>query len=252
MAGVMSVESCGRLFANPDRGGSANYGIDSMGRVGLYVKEADRAWTSSDSDNDNQAVTIEVSNSETGGEWPVSEAAYNKLIELCVDICVRNGIDRLIFTGDRSGNLTMHKYFASTLCPGPFLEARFPDIAAQVNKKLEGINNAGGKEGNMDRSKAELYVRTTYAELLGRDADPEGLDTYVDQIIDRAEDDDLSDIDENIKASREYRRKFIIKAYKIFLGRMPESEAVINDRMEYARLRDIVEEILGSEEYANR
>ena len=75
----------------------ANYGIDSKGRVGLYVEEKNRAWTSSSPDNDNMAVTIEVANDEIGGDWHVSDKALEKLIDLCVDICKRNGIEKLNF-----------------------------------------------------------------------------------------------------------------------------------------------------------
>ena len=40
MAGNLSVETCGSVFANSSREASANYGIGSDGRVGLYVDEA--------------------------------------------------------------------------------------------------------------------------------------------------------------------------------------------------------------------
>jgi len=136
MAAVWSVEECGESFANPQRQASANYGIDGDGRVGLYVDENDRAWTSGDAQNDNETITIEIANSEIGGEWPVSDAAYAKLIDLCVDICQRNNIEKLNYTGDISGNLIIHKMFQSTICPGPFLEARMSDIANQVNARL--------------------------------------------------------------------------------------------------------------------
>ena len=124
----------GSVFQN--RQASANYGIGSDGRVGLYVEEHNRAWTSSNSDNDHQAVTIEVANDEVGGTWHVSDTALAKLIDLCVDICKRNNIKQLNFTGDKSGNLTMHKWFTATACPGPYLESKFPYIATEVNKKL--------------------------------------------------------------------------------------------------------------------
>lgn len=136
MAGKLSVESCGEIFAASSRQASSNYGIDSDGRVGLYVDEQNRSWCSSNRDVDQRAITIEVANCSTGGEWPVSQKAYDKLIDLCVDICKRNGIKKLNFTGDRAGNLVMHKYFANTQCPGPYLEKRFPDIAAEVNARL--------------------------------------------------------------------------------------------------------------------
>lgn len=140
MAGNMSVESCGDSFANPAREASSNYGIDSNGRVGLYVDERDRSWCSSSPENDHQAVTIEVANSSGAPDWKVSDAALKKLIELCADICKRNGIDRLNFTGDKSGNLTMHKWFTATACPGPYLESKFSYIASEVNKMLDAKN----------------------------------------------------------------------------------------------------------------
>lgn len=136
MAGDLSVETCGNLFANPSREASSNYGIGSDGRVGLYVDEGDRAWASASPSNDNRAVNIEVANCETGGDWPVSAAAYSKLIDLCVDICQRNGIKALNYTGDADGNLTEHRMFVATACPGPYLHERMGRIAAEVNSRL--------------------------------------------------------------------------------------------------------------------
>lgn len=136
MAGDLSVETCGNLFANPSREASANYGIGSDGRVGLYVNEGDRAWASASPSNDNRAVNIEVANCATGGDWPVSDAAYSKLIDLCVDICQRNGIKALNYTGDADGNLTEHRMFMATACPGPYLHERMGRIAAEVNIRL--------------------------------------------------------------------------------------------------------------------
>ena len=119
MAGNLSVETCGSIFANPSREASANYGIDSNARVGMYVEEHNRSWCSSSASNDHQSITIEVANDGGAPDWHVSDKALNKLIDLCVDICQRNGISKLNYTGDASGNLTMHKYFAATVCPRP-------------------------------------------------------------------------------------------------------------------------------------
>lgn len=136
MAGVLTVEQCGAIFANAGRQASSNYGIDSNGRVGLYVDERNRSWASSSYSNDNRAVTIEVSNSKVGGNWPVSDKALQKLIELCADICNRNGIKKLNYTGDTKGNLTLHQWFAATACPGPYLKSKMNYIASEVNKRI--------------------------------------------------------------------------------------------------------------------
>lgn len=124
MAGPLSIEDCGKIFqrVSPEpRNASSNYGVGSDGRVGMYVIEDCRAWTSSSSRNDNQAVTIEVANSAVGNPWPISDAAYQKLIILCADICWRRGIERLEYTGTPEGSLTIHSMFANTECPGPTL-----------------------------------------------------------------------------------------------------------------------------------
>ncbi len=138
MAGNLSVETCGNVFAPRSRQASSNYGIDSNGRVGMYVEEKDRSWCSSSSSNDHQAVTIEVADDVIGNVWHSSDKAMKKLIELCADICRRNGIRQLNYTGNTSGNLTMHKWFANTDCPGKYLEGKFPWIASEVNKLLNG------------------------------------------------------------------------------------------------------------------
>ena len=138
MAGNLSVETCGNVFAPSSRQASSNYGIGSDGRVGMYVEEKDRSWCSSSSANDNRAVTIEVADDVIGNGWHSSDAAMKKLVELCADICRRNGIARLNYTGNTSGNLTMHKWFANTDCPGAYLESKFPWIAQQVNNLLAG------------------------------------------------------------------------------------------------------------------
>ena len=148
MAGNLSIESCGAEFASPERKGSSNYGIGTDGRIGMYVEEKNRAWTSSSASNDNMAVTIEVANDVKGGNWHVSDKALASLINLCTDICKRNGIEKLNFTGDKNGNLTMHKYFAATECPGAYLESKFPYIADEVNKRLNAKNTKKLESGN--------------------------------------------------------------------------------------------------------
>ena len=152
MAGNLSVESCGNVFAPSSRQASSNYGIDSEGRVGMYVEEKDRSWCSSSGANDHRAVTIEVADNAGAPGWGCSEKAMQKLIELCTDICRRNGIARLNYTGDTNGNLTMHKWFAATDCPGAYLESKFPWIAEQVNKILSGGTADSVGSGNADNS----------------------------------------------------------------------------------------------------
>lgn len=150
MAGNISVETCGNVFQT--REASSNYGIDSDGRVGMYVEEKDRSWASSSPSNDNRAVTIEVADNVYGGNWGCSNKAMTKLILLCADICKRNGIKQLNYTGDTSGNLTLHKWFISTDCPGAYLESQMPKIASEVNKVIQnGSSGYAWSDTNTDK-----------------------------------------------------------------------------------------------------
>ena len=171
VAGVASVETLGNGFAKTSRGASSNYGIGSDCRVGMYVPENYRAWTSGSRENDYLAVTIEVSNSANGGNWPVSDKVLAKLIDLCVDICQRNGIEKLNFTGNKDGNLTMHKWFEATSCPGPYLESKFPYIAEEVNKRLAPVSDNGIYRVTVDGlSKAEADKIAQCAKDIGHTA----------------------------------------------------------------------------------
>ena len=131
-----SLAGLGNGFANPAAQASANYGIDCNGNIGMFVEEKNRAWTSSNRDNDNRAVTIEVANSSGAPNWQVSDKALSALIDLCVDICKRNGIPRLNYDGTKNGSLTLHEMFAATLCPGPYIKSKIKYICDEVNKRL--------------------------------------------------------------------------------------------------------------------
>lgn len=131
-----SLAGLGNGFANPAAQASSNYGIDCNGNIGMFVEEKNRAWTSSNRDNDNRAVTIEVANSSGAPNWQVSDKALSALIDLCVDICKRNGIPRLNYDGTKNGSLTLHEMFAATLCPGPYIKSKIKYICDEVNKRL--------------------------------------------------------------------------------------------------------------------
>lgn len=137
MAGNLTIESCGAVFADSARQASSNYGIGTDGRVACYVEEENRAWTTSDPGIDHRAITIEVANCGGAPDWKVSDQAIEAIIALCHDICRRYGF-KLNYTGDKKGNLHMHKWYAATACPGPYLGSKFAYIADEVNKRLGG------------------------------------------------------------------------------------------------------------------
>lgn len=141
MAWYTDGETCARSFVPASRQASANYCIGKDGDICCNVLEENRAWTSSSSYNDRKAITIECanfidnSNGHVVGELP--KATWDSLVALCADICERYGF-RLNYTGNDNGNLTKHKWYGNTDCPGPWFDKQFERLASEVNAILDG------------------------------------------------------------------------------------------------------------------
>lgn len=146
VVGQVTVERLGEIFAPESRKASANYGIGKDGKIGMYAEEKDRSWCSSSRDNDHRAVTIEVA-SDTTRPYAVTDEAYNALLDLCADICRRNGKSKLLWMEDEWTALsyqpaademvmTVHRWFANKACPGQYLLDRHGEIADEVTRRL--------------------------------------------------------------------------------------------------------------------
>lgn len=154
MAWVMATsKQCGESFKSASRQASSNYGIGYDGDIAIYVDEKDRSWCSSSASNDNRAVTIEVANSKGAPNWEVSDKSYKALLNLVTDICTRNGKNKIIWFGDKDKSLsyspksnemlmTVHRWFSSTACPGPYLYSKMQNIADEVNKRLQRTSDS--------------------------------------------------------------------------------------------------------------
>lgn len=165
MAGNCSVETCGDIFASSSRGASSNYGIGSDGRMAMYVPECYRAWCTGGNKNihgitgadlDYEGVSIEVANDSGDPDWHISDAAYNSLVNLCADICQRNGISSLRWeanpelVGDTDAqNIAVHRWFAAKSCPGDYIFDNIGHIADAVNDILD-INNPDATIDNVE------------------------------------------------------------------------------------------------------
>lgn len=141
--GQCTVEGLGDWFSKPSTHASSNYGIGFDGRIGMYVEENDCSWCSSNTSNDQRAVTIEVA-SNSKHPYAVNDEAYKALIELVTDICKRNGIKKLVWSDKKNDrvnhkngcNMTVHRDYANKDCPGKYLYDLHPEIVSRVNKQL--------------------------------------------------------------------------------------------------------------------
>lgn len=174
VVGQCTVETLGNIFAPTSRQASSNYGIGKDGKIGMYVEEKDRSWCSSNSANDNRAVTIEVA-SDTTDPYAVTDAAYEALIKLVADICKRNNIKKLVWSNNKNDrvnhlngcNMTVHRDYANKSCPGDYLYNRHGDIANRVNAILNG--NTTEEEEEMTQEQFNTMMNTWIAEQAEKD-----------------------------------------------------------------------------------
>ncbi|MDO4459459.1 MAG: N-acetylmuramoyl-L-alanine amidase [Clostridia bacterium] len=148
VVGQCSASALGDWFSHSSTGASSNYGIGCDGEIGMYVEEANRSWCSSDYYNDHRSVCIECA-SDSYHPYKFNDNVYESLIELCADICKRNGKKKLLWIADKSTALnyslksdemllTVHRWFDSKSCPGDWMYSRMGDLAEKVTKKLGG------------------------------------------------------------------------------------------------------------------
>lgn len=171
VVGQLSAESICGCFTSTSRQASCNYGIGTDGKIALCVEEKNRSWCSSSNANDQRAVTIECA-SDLKEPYAMNDKVYASLVNLCVDICKRNGKKKLLWLGDKNKTLdyspksdemvlTVHRWFANKSCPGNWLYSRLGNLAAEVTKKLGGTSSTTPSTP----AKETLYrVRKTWAD----------------------------------------------------------------------------------------
>lgn len=141
--GQVTAKRGAEVFQPVDKKASCNYVVGKDGDISLVVEEKDRSWCSSDAQNDNRAITIEVA-SDTTHPYAITDKAMTGLINLCADICKRNGIQKLVWSNNKEDrvyhqngcNMTVHRDYAAKACPGDYIYSRLGSIAEQVNKLL--------------------------------------------------------------------------------------------------------------------
>lgn len=197
VVGQCTAEGLGDWFHKSSTQASSNYGIDRNGRVGLYVEEKNRSWCTSSNANDQRAVTIECA-SDKAEPYAMHQVVYDRLIDLCEDICRRNGKKKLLWFGDKNKSLnyqpkademliTVHRWFANKSCPGTYLYERHAQIASEVNKRLGSTNIKPEPEkpsGGLYRVQTGAFKAKANADAMLAKVKAKGFDTYMVKVGD--------------------------------------------------------------------
>lgn len=116
---------------------SPTVSVHTDGTVYAWVPEEMRPWTTGSYAADQTALTLEIANDQIGGNWHISDKAYNLAVQICAEWCKRYNIVP-VWKANRKGTIQMHKEWASTACPGPYLSNKITSgqFVADINKIL--------------------------------------------------------------------------------------------------------------------
>ena len=95
-----SIEKLGSL------GWCPNYGIDSNGKIGAYVKESIITDLLQRPQYDDRAVSIYLA-SEDNYPYKITDKAYDSLVKLIADICKRNGIKKFVWDSNKDNRVNL-------------------------------------------------------------------------------------------------------------------------------------------------
>ena len=126
------------------RNSHPTYHIANSGAV-TGIVHPDRRPYSTGGTPDPNAVTFEVDNSSVGGDWPVSPAALEALIDVIVYHASQSPRAGKGFAKNEPSVrqseffIAWHSQYKATACPGPFIMSQLDYIVDQCNKKASGV-----------------------------------------------------------------------------------------------------------------
>jgi len=140
-AGVMTHENV--LATWQTREASAHFDVDRNGNVAQYVDVHEYAWACGNTQGNQKSISIEQSNSSTGGNWPVSETTWHETARLAGWLFAH-----VIGTRPNSSNLVPHHYWYATSCPGPYMDGVFGQLISLAQQAYDSFVS-GGSGGDM-------------------------------------------------------------------------------------------------------
>jgi hypothetical protein len=141
---VAGTNGLGYVANANTRNSHPTYHIANSGAV-TGIVNPDRRPYSTGGTPDPNAVTFEIDNSSTGGDWPVSPAALEALIDVIVYHASQSPRAGKGFAKNEPSVrqseffIAWHSQYKATACPGPFIMSQLDYIVDQCNKRASGV-----------------------------------------------------------------------------------------------------------------
>lgn len=141
---VAGTNGLGYVANANTRNSHPTYHIANSGAV-TGIVHPDRRPYSTGGTPDPNAVTFEIDNSSVGGDWPVSPAALEALIDVIVYHASKSPRAGKGFAKNEPSVkqseffIAWHSQYKATACPGPFIMSQLDYIVDQCNKRASGV-----------------------------------------------------------------------------------------------------------------
>jgi hypothetical protein len=141
---VAGTNGLGYVANANTRNSHPTYHIANSGAV-TGIVNPDRRPYSTGGTPDPNSVTFEVDNSSVGGDWPVSPAALEALIDVIVYHASQSPRAGKGFAKNEPSVkqseffIAWHSQYKATACPGPFIMSQLDYIVDQCNKRASGV-----------------------------------------------------------------------------------------------------------------
>ena len=130
-AGNLSIADCARVWQT--REASAHYQVQSDGRIGQLVWDANTAWHAGNWDANIHSIGIEHAD-DNSNPWHISDATLDNGAHLTAMICKAYGLGR----PEWGRNVFPHSHFSSTACPASIAGSQLGDYMARAQAYYDG------------------------------------------------------------------------------------------------------------------
>jgi peptidoglycan hydrolase-like protein with peptidoglycan-binding domain len=141
---VAGTNGLGYVANANTRNSHPTYHIANDGAV-TGIVNPDRRPHSTGGAPDPNAVSFEIDNSSAGGDWPISSAALDSLIEVIIFHASQSPRAGKGFAKNQPSVaqseffIAWHSQYKATACPGPFIMSQLDYIVDECNKRASGV-----------------------------------------------------------------------------------------------------------------
>lgn len=120
------------------RPASAHFDVDGAGEVAQYVEMNEYAWSTGSTNGNQQSISIEMCNAETGGQWPVSEVTWRSAARLTGWLFAK-----VIGERPSTSNVVPHHHWKPTTCAGPYMDSVFVSFIEVAQQAYDFFHGGG-------------------------------------------------------------------------------------------------------------